>query len=113
VVRTKYGRFDLARSVQGFARHHREPAKPTTTPGLETGAEARARLARLKADIAEADYKRGKRELVDGGEIMAQLDRRMGVYWRRLRASRPWSWGLCRSSIMKWLRCSGASFKGV
>ena len=38
----------------------------------------------MKADIAEADYKRGKGESVDGGEIMAQLDRRMGVYWRQV-----------------------------
>jgi phage terminase Nu1 subunit (DNA packaging protein) len=83
-VRTKYGRFDLAQSVQAFARHHREAAKRTTTPGLETGAEARARLARLKADIAEAEYKRGKGELVDGGEITAQLDKRMSVYWREV-----------------------------
>jgi phage terminase Nu1 subunit (DNA packaging protein) len=84
VVRVKYGRFDLAQSVQGFARHHREAAKHTTTPGLETGAEARARLARLKTDIAEADYKRGKGELVDGGEILAQLDKRMSVYGREV-----------------------------
>ena len=83
-VRVKYGPFDLARSVQGYARHHREAAKAAPANGLETGAEARARLARLKADIAEADYKRGKGELVDGGEIMAQLDRRMGVYWRQV-----------------------------
>jgi phage terminase Nu1 subunit (DNA packaging protein) len=83
-VCVKYGRFDLARSVQGYARHHREAAKAAPANGLETGAEARARLARLKADIAEADYKRGKGELVDGGEIMAQLDRRMGVYWRQV-----------------------------
>src|ERR1700722_20233305 len=63
-VRTKYGRFDLAQSVQAFARHHREAAKHTTTPGLETGAEARARLARLKADIAEAEYRRSTGETV-------------------------------------------------
>jgi phage terminase Nu1 subunit (DNA packaging protein) len=89
-ARTKYGRFDLARSVQGYARHHREAAKhAATTPGLETGAEARARLARLKADIAEAEYKRGKGELVDGGEILAQLDKRMSVYWREVRQI-PW-----------------------
>jgi phage terminase Nu1 subunit (DNA packaging protein) len=89
VVRTKYGRFDLAQSVQGFAGHHREAAKRTTAPGLETGAEARARLARLKADIAEAEYKRGKGDLVDGREIMAQLDKRMTVYWREV-AQVPW-----------------------
>ena len=84
VVRVKYGRFDLARSVQGFARHHREAAKHATAPGLETGAEARARLARLKADIAEEEYRRGKGEMVDAGEIFAQLDKRMTAYWREV-----------------------------
>jgi phage terminase Nu1 subunit (DNA packaging protein) len=88
-VRTKYGRFDLAQSVQGFARHHREAAKPTTTPGLETGAEARARLARLRADIAEKEYRRSTGETVDAGEIFAQLDKRMTVYWREVRQI-PW-----------------------
>jgi hypothetical protein len=79
----KRGRgFVLGEAVQDYVRSI--AAKHTTTPGLETGAEARARLARLKADIAEEDYKRGKGELVDGGEIMAQLDKRMSVYWREV-----------------------------
>jgi phage terminase Nu1 subunit (DNA packaging protein) len=89
VVRVKYGRYDLARSVQGYARHHREAAKRTTAPGLETGAEARARLARLKADIAEKEYRRSTGETVDAGEIFAQLDKRMTVYWREVRQI-PW-----------------------
>jgi phage terminase Nu1 subunit (DNA packaging protein) len=89
VVRVKYGRYDLARSVQGFARHHRAAAKPTTPPGLETGAEARARLARLKADIAEKEYRRSTGETVDAGEIFAQLDKRMTAYWREV-AQIPW-----------------------
>jgi phage terminase Nu1 subunit (DNA packaging protein) len=90
VVRTRYGCFDLQGSVQGVVRHHRSlVAKPEATPGLETGAEARARLARLRADIAEAEYKRGKGDLVDGREIMAQLDKRMTVYWREV-AQVPW-----------------------
>jgi hypothetical protein len=59
-------------------------AKAATTPGLETGAEVRARLARIRADIAEEEYRRGKRELVDGGEMLAQLDKRMTVYWREV-----------------------------
>lgn len=88
-VRTKYGRFDLAQSVQGFARHHREAAKHATAPGVETGAEARARLARLRADIAEKEYRRGTGELVDEREIKAQLDKRMSVYWREVRQV-PW-----------------------
>jgi phage terminase Nu1 subunit (DNA packaging protein) len=90
VVRVKYGRYDLARSVQGYARHHREAAKQAaTTPGLESGAEARARLARLRADIAEAEYKRSKGETVDAAEIMAQLDKRTTAYWRDV-ARIPW-----------------------
>jgi phage terminase Nu1 subunit (DNA packaging protein) len=88
-VRTKYGRFELAQSVQGFARHHREAAKHTTTPGLETGQEARARLARLKADIAEEEYRRSKGDLVDGKELMALMQSRMKRYWREVRQI-PW-----------------------
>jgi phage terminase Nu1 subunit (DNA packaging protein) len=88
-VRTRYGRFDLAQSVQAVVRHHREAARHTTTPGLETGAEARARLARLRADIAEEEYRRGKGELVDGGEMLAQLNQRMTIYWREVRQI-PW-----------------------
>jgi phage terminase Nu1 subunit (DNA packaging protein) len=88
-VRTKYGRYDLAQSVQAVVRHHREAARHTTTPGLETGAEARARLARLRADIAEEEYRRGKGELVDGGEMLAQLNQRMTIYWREVRQI-PW-----------------------
>jgi phage terminase Nu1 subunit (DNA packaging protein) len=83
-VRTKYGRFDLAQSVQGFARHHREAAKHATAPGLETGAEARARLARLRADIAEKEYRRDTGELVDEREIRADLDKHMTAYWREV-----------------------------
>jgi phage terminase Nu1 subunit (DNA packaging protein) len=89
VVRVKYGRYDLARSVQGYARHHREAAKHTTTPGLETGQEARARLARLKADIAEEEYRRSKGDLVDGKELMALMQSRMKRYWREVRQI-PW-----------------------
>jgi len=40
-------------------------AKHATTPGVETGAEARARLARIKADIAQEQFQRGRGELVD------------------------------------------------
>jgi phage terminase Nu1 subunit (DNA packaging protein) len=91
VYRTKYGRFDLARSVQGVIRHHKEAAKRApSTPGVETGAEARARLARLKADIAEEEYKRGRGDLVDGAEIMKALDKRMTAYWREVRQV-PWA----------------------
>jgi phage terminase Nu1 subunit (DNA packaging protein) len=86
-VRTRYGRFDLAQSVQAVVRHHREAARHTTTPGLETGAEVR--LARLRADIAEEEYRRGKGELVDGGEMLAQLNQRMTIYWREVRQI-PW-----------------------
>ena len=88
-VRTRYGRFDLAQSVQAVVRHHREAAKHTTTPGLEAGAEARTRLARLRADMAEEQYRRGKGELVDGGEMLAQLNQRMTVYWREVEQI-PW-----------------------
>jgi phage terminase Nu1 subunit (DNA packaging protein) len=87
-VRTRYGRFDLAQSVQAFARHHREAAKHTT-PGLETGPEARARLARLRADIAEQAYKREKGEFVDAGEFIRKYQEGMKRYWREVRQI-PW-----------------------
>jgi hypothetical protein len=87
VLRKRGRGFVLSEAVQDYVRSI--AAKHATTPGLETGAEARARLARLKADIAEAEYKRGKGELVDGREIMAQLDKRMTVYWREV-AQVPW-----------------------
>jgi phage terminase Nu1 subunit (DNA packaging protein) len=84
LTRKSRGRFVLTKAVRAVVRHAKAQPKPTTTPGLESGAEARARLARLKADIAEAEYKRSKGELVDGGEILAQLDKRMSVYWREV-----------------------------
>ena len=34
-------------------------------------------------------YKRGKGDLVDGREILAQLDKRMSVYWREVEQV-PW-----------------------
>jgi hypothetical protein len=43
----------------------------------------------LKADMAEEEYRRGKGETVDAGEIFAQLDKRMTVYWREVRQI-PW-----------------------
>jgi hypothetical protein len=52
-------------------------------------APRRARLARLKADLFERQYKRESGDLVDGREIMAQLDTRMTVYWREV-AQVPW-----------------------
>jgi phage terminase Nu1 subunit (DNA packaging protein) len=87
VLRKRGRGFVLGEAVQDYVRSI--AAKATTTPGLETGAEARARLARLKADIAEEEYRRGKGELVDGGAIMAELDKRMTVYWRDV-AQIPW-----------------------
>jgi phage terminase Nu1 subunit (DNA packaging protein) len=89
VARVGRGRFALAKSVQGFARHHREAAKHTTTPGLETGAEARARLARLKADLFERQYKRESGDLVDRGEFIRKYQEGMKRYWREVRQI-PW-----------------------
>jgi hypothetical protein len=43
----------------------------------------------LRADIAEAAYKRDKGDLVDGREILAELDKRMRVYWREVQQV-PW-----------------------
>jgi phage terminase Nu1 subunit (DNA packaging protein) len=86
VLRKRGRGFGLSEAVQDYVR---SVAAKQATPGVETGAEARARLARLKADIAEAEYKRGRGDLVDGREIMAQLDKRMTVYWREV-AQVPW-----------------------
>jgi phage terminase Nu1 subunit (DNA packaging protein) len=82
VLRKRGRGFVLSEAVQDYVRSI--AAKLTTTPGLETGAEARARLARLKADIAEEEYRRSKGERVDAGEIVAQLNQRMSVYWREV-----------------------------
>jgi phage terminase Nu1 subunit (DNA packaging protein) len=88
LTRRARGRFNLIDAVQGHAKlmcdQAARAAGAQTTPGLETGAEARARLARLRADIAEAEYRRGKGEMVDEREIVAQLNQRMGVYWREV-----------------------------
>jgi phage terminase Nu1 subunit (DNA packaging protein) len=86
VLRKRGRGFALNEAVQDYVRH---TAAKHESNGLETGAEARARLARLRADIAEAEYKRDKGDLVDGREILAQLDKRMSVYWREVQQV-PW-----------------------
>jgi phage terminase Nu1 subunit (DNA packaging protein) len=93
LTRRARGRFNLIEAVQAHAKLMRDQGARVraaqTTPGLETGAEARARLARIRADIAEEEYRRGKGELVDGGEMLAQLDKRMVRFWREVRQI-PW-----------------------
>ena len=83
----KRGGFVLGEAVQDYVRSI--AAKHTTTPGLETGAEARARLARLKADIAEEEYRRSKGEFVDAAQFIRKYQEGMKRYWREVRKI-PW-----------------------
>ncbi|MGB7976854.1 MAG: hypothetical protein WCF81_21460 [Roseiarcus sp.] len=87
VLRKRGRGFVLGEAVQDYVRSI--AARAATTPGLETGAEARARLARMKADLFEQQHKREAGDLVSAKEVWAIWDKRMAVYWREVRQI-PW-----------------------
>jgi phage terminase Nu1 subunit (DNA packaging protein) len=94
LTRRARGRFNLIEAVQAHGKLMREQgararAAQASSPGIETGAEARARLARLRADIAEEQFKRDKGEVGDVRAIWAEFDKRMIAFWREVRQI-PW-----------------------
>ena len=75
VVRTGYGKFDLASSISGFAAHMRALASKRSDASTSTVANERARLLKVQADRAEMQLDQAYGRLVDADEISATVQK--------------------------------------